>query len=204
MIGIVDYGLGNIKAYANIYKRLNVPCKTISKSSDFNGVTKLILPGVGSFDYAIERLQKSELKKELEDLVLNKQIPILGVCVGMQLFAQSSEEGHLPGLGWVDGVVKKFNGTCFNKDRPLPHMGWNSVQVTKSNRLFNNMLRDLKFYFLHSYYFDCNHKEDIVAMTEYGNSFACVINHNNIYGIQCHPEKSHHDGITLLKNFGEL
>lgn len=204
MIGIVDYGLGNIKAFTNIYKRLNAPCKKVSKLSDLMDVTKLILPGVGSFDYAMKQLKKSELKKAVEDLVLNKKLPILGVCVGMQMLARSSEEGCFPGLGWIDGIVKKLNSTCFNKDRPLPHMGWNSVQVTKNNGLFNNMTHELKFYFLHSYYFDCNNKEDITAIAKYGDSFACAINHDNIYGVQCHPEKSHHDGIMLLKNFWEL
>lgn len=205
MIAIVDYGLGNIKAFVNIYKRLNIPCKIVSNLAEFVNVTKLILPGVGSFDYAMDRLQKSELNEVLTDFVLDKKIPILGVCVGMQMFARSSEEGSLPGLGWIEGRVKKFDRRKLQDNMPLPHMGWNNIEIVKQNKLVDSFgKKSKKIYFLHSYSFECDYQEDVLAVTEYGESFSSIINYKNIYGIQGHPEKSHQNGIELLRNFGEL
>jgi len=203
MIGIIDYGVGNIKAFANIYNKLNIPYKIVNKIEDFNEVSKLILPGVGSFDHAMESLQNSGMREKLDELVLEKKLPIIGICVGMQMLAKSSEEGSLKGLNWINGVVKKFDKSKINNG-PLPHMGWNTLNIKKENQIFNNLEKDPRFYFLHSYYFECNNTEDLIATATYGEEFKCMINHENIYGIQCHPEKSHHNGIQLLKNFGEL
>jgi len=203
MIGIIDYGVGNIKAFANIYKNFDVPYKIVKNIEDLNGVTKLILPGVGSFDHAMQSLQNSGMKEKLDELVLDEKIPVIGICVGMQMLAKSSDEGKLAGLGWIDGVVKKFDKSKI-VNAPLPHMGWNSLNIQKQSSVFNDLENDPRYYFLHSYYFECTNKEDVIATATYGEEFDCVVNHNNIYGIQCHPEKSHHNGMQLLKNFGEL
>lgn len=203
MIGIIQYGLGNIKAFANVYKMINMPYKFVTCADDFSDVTKLILPGVGCFDYAMECLNSSGMREMLDEKVLEQTMPVLGVCVGMQMFAKSSEEGVLPGLGWIDGVVKKLRSDKIN-GAPLPHMGWNSLDIVKPCRLMRNLGDNPRFYFLHSYYYECDHQEDVVATATYGDTFSCVINHGNVYGIQCHPEKSHSNGTTLLKNFGEL
>ena len=203
MIGIIDYGVGNIKAFANIYKNLNIPFKIVKDISEFENITKLILPGVGSFDHAMTSLENSGMREKLDELVLEKKIPVIGICVGMQMLAKSSEEGTLNGLGWIDGIVKKFNKSKI-KNAPLPHMGWNNLKIEKKNKIFDNLEENPRYYFLHSYYFECENKEDVIATATYGEKFDCMINHKNIYGIQCHPEKSHHNGMQLLKNFGEL
>ena len=203
MIGIIDYGVGNIKAFANIYKNLNIPFKIVKDISGFENITKLILPGVGSFDHAMISLQNSGMREKLDELVLEKKIPVIGICVGMQMLAKSSEEGTLNGLGWIDGIVKKFDKSKI-KNAPLPHMGWNNLKIEKKNKIFDNLEENPRYYFLHSYYFECENKEDVIATATYGEKFDCMINHKNIYGIQCHPEKSHHNGMQLLKNFGEL
>ena len=203
MIGIIDYGVGNIKAFANIYKNLNIPFKIVKNISEFENITKLILPGVGSFDHAMISLQNSGMKEKLDELVLEKETPVIGICVGMQMLAKSSEEGTLNGLGWIDGIVKKFDKSKI-KNAPLPHMGWNNLKIEKKNKIFDNLEENPRYYFLHSYYFECENKEDVIATATYGEKFDCMINHKNIYGIQCHPEKSHHNGMQLLKNFGEL
>ena len=203
MIGIIDYGVGNIKAFANIYKNLNIPFKIVKDISGFENITKLILPGVGSFDHAMTSLENSGMREKLDELVLEKETPVIGICVGMQMLAKSSEEGTLNGLGWIDGIVKKFDKSKI-KNAPLPHMGWNNLKIEKKNKIFDNLEENPRYYFLHSYYFECENKEDVIATATYGEKFDCMINHKNIYGIQCHPEKSHHNGMQLLKNFGEL
>jgi len=204
MIAIIDYGVGNIKAFANIYKNFNIPYKIAKSIDDLNDVTKLILPGVGSFDHAMQSLHDSGMKEKLDELVLDKKIPVIGICVGMQMLAKKSDEGQMSGLGWIDGEVKKFSREKLDINLPLPHMGWNNIVLNQENRLFDNLDEELRFYFLHSYYFQCNKSEDSMAIASYGENFTCVVNNNNIYGIQCHPEKSHSNGMQLLKNFGEL
>lgn len=204
MIVIIDYGLGNIRAFANVYKNLNIPFKIASSTSDIKDATKIILPGVGAFDYAMERLQKSGMQDSLNELVLNHKIPVLGICVGMQMLALSSEEGMLPGLGWIDGVVKKFDISKLKQGTLLPHMGWNNVHPVGNNKLFQGMDFHSQFYFLHSYYFQCNDCNNSIATTDYDVMFTSAVGRNNIYGVQFHPEKSHQWGIQLLKNFGEL
>jgi len=204
MIAIIDYGLGNIRAFANVYKNLNIPHKIASKSEDLKNVTKIILPGVGAYDYAMEQIQKSGMQEILNDLVLYRKIPVLGVCVGMQMLAMSSEEGSLSGLGWIDGVVKIFDTSELAHGTLLPHMGWNSISPTRDDKLFYGLGIGSRFYFLHSYYIHCLRDDDIVAVTDYGGLFTCAINSGNIYGVQFHPEKSHQNGIQLLKNFGML
>lgn len=201
MIGVIDYGLGNVQAFLNIYKRLGIPAVRIVVKDDFKNVDRFILPGVGSFDHAITLLNDSGLRDTLEDKVMNKKYPVLGVCVGMQILADSSEEGKLSGLGWIPGSVLKFDD---NPDFPLPHMGWNEIKINTNCYLFNNFKKDPLFYFLHSYFFKTKDPKNIISNAKYGRDFECVINKGNIYGIQCHPEKSHNNGICFLKNFSEI
>jgi imidazole glycerol-phosphate synthase subunit HisH len=204
MIAIIDYGVGNISAFVNVYNKLDISIKVAKKPSDLEGVTKLILPGVGAFDHAMNELNNSGMVDKLNELVLVDKLPVIGICVGLQMMATKSDEGELPGLGWVDATVKLFDVTKFNFNTHLPHMGWNDTTPVKENLLFINLEKDSKFYFLHSFYFECNNDEDIIAISDYGIKFTCAINKGNIYGTQFHPEKSHHFGIQLLKNFAKL
>jgi len=204
MIIIIDYGLGNIRAFANVYERLNIPVSVAITSDDLKAATKIILPGVGAFDHSMSKLNNSGMRDTLDKLVLDHRLPILGICVGMQMLAKSSEEGVLPGLGWIDGTVKRFDASVLNSKTQLPHMGWNTIRPNNGNPLLVNFNNDSRFYFLHSYYFQCNNPNDTIATTDYGIQYSSAINHNNIYGVQFHPEKSHQWGIQLLKNFAEL
>lgn len=204
MIGIINYGLGNIKAFANVYKNLNIPFKIVSSSEELVDIDKIILPGVGAFDHAMGRLNQSGMRKSLDELVLKKHLPVLGICVGMQMLADRSEEGKLDGLGWIEGEVKKFQAENHGTSYFIPHMGWNNIIPSKNNKLLTELDQNSRFYFLHSYYFKCMNSDNIIAITDYGNRFTCAVNKENIYGVQFHPEKSHQWGIQLLKNFAEL
>jgi len=205
MITIIDYGLGNALAFVNMYRRLNIPVSVANTAQDLANSDKLILPGVGSFDHAMQKLNQSGMRPELERLVQQQGVPILGICVGMQMLAKSSDEGKFPGLGWIDGVVKKFNSSSIlTENTYLPHMGWNDVKPVVEERLFKGIELDARFYFLHSYYFECQKQSDILATTDYGVQFSSAVGHDHVFGVQFHPEKSHHFGSQLLKNFSEL
>lgn len=203
MISVVDYGLGNVQAFVNVYNRLNIKVNVAKSADDFQKTTKIILPGVGCFDRAMQQFNSSGLRKLVEPLVLDEGIPILGVCVGMQMLAKASEEGELSGLGWIEGNVKKFDVRSMLKSQNLPHMGWNNA-VSEKDHLFKGMREDNRFYFLHSYYFDCFQESNIIAKTDYGFHFTSAVQKKNIFGVQFHPEKSHNDGAQLLKNFSEI
>ena len=204
MITIIDYGLGNIRAFVNVYDRLNIKTKVAHRAEDLKDVTKIILPGVGAFDYAMSQLNASGMRDELEKQVLENKIPIVGICVGMQMLAKSSDEGILPGLGWINGEVKLFDSTTISYKTRLPHMGWNSIDPINANPLMDGFNNESRFYFLHSYYFYCSKTENIISTTNYGITYASAVNKDNIYGIQFHPEKSHSNGIQLLHNFALL
>jgi glutamine amidotransferase len=204
MITIIDYGLGNVLAFVNVYSRLNIPVVVAKSACDLANATKLILPGVGSFDHAIQQLDQSGMRQSLEQLVLQQAMPVLGICVGMQMLAKSSDEGALPGLSWVDGTVKKFDVSKMPQGTNLPHMGWNDVTPVVNGGLFKGMEQDARFYFLHSYYFECRQQHNVLAVTDYGGDFSCAVHRENVYGVQFHPEKSHHFGTQLLKNFAEI
>ncbi|KRH96861.1 imidazole glycerol phosphate synthase subunit HisH [Cylindrospermopsis sp. CR12] len=197
-ISLVNYGLGNIKAFINIYQKLSIPVKVVSNPDELWGAEKILLPGVGSFDWAMTLLNNSGLRAVLDELVLNKKTPILGVCVGMQIMARQSDEGELRGLEWLDAEVN-----IFKHKTQLPHMGWNQVSPKGEVDLFKNITSP-RFYFLHSYYVDPASSTISVASTDYEGIFTSVVSHDNIWGVQFHPEKSHHCGVQLLKNFAEL
>jgi imidazole glycerol-phosphate synthase subunit HisH len=201
MIAIVNYGSGNIQAFVNIFDRLGVPYMVAALPEELAQATRILLPGVGAFDQAMAELQSSGMRDALDEAVLHRGKPILGICVGMQLLANGSEEGTLPGLGWIDGVVRRFDHTEFHQATHLPHMGWNTIEPRRDNTLFHEVDLTFGYYFLHSYYFACADHSDELAVTYYGTTFTSVVNRGNVYGVQFHPEKSHQAGIQLLRNF---
>lgn len=203
MIALVNYGLGNIQAFHHIYTRLNLPVVIASSPDDLRGADKIILPGVGAFDWAMKRLNDSGLRTVLDELVLEKRVPVLGICVGMQMMAKSSEEGALPGLAWLDAHVKRFDTAQLPQKTHLPHMGWNDVVPAVESPLFTG-LTDPRFYFLHSYYFAPRQSSQTLATTHYGIDFTSAAADRHIFGVQFHPEKSHGWGIQLLNNFARL
>lgn len=203
MIRVLQYGAGNVGAFLSIYHRLNIACGVATTPDDMKDATRLILPGVGSFDWAMDRLNRSGMRESLDELVQVRKVPILGICVGMQMMARASEEGVLPGLGWVDGKVRRFDPTMLGHRDRLPHMGWSTARPVSHAGLFAGM-DEWKFYFLHSYYFDATRPEDVLATTRFGIEFASACRRDNVHGVQFHPEKSHDWGISLLKNFAEL
>jgi glutamine amidotransferase len=204
LITIVDYGVGNVQALANIYKRLEIPCLLAKSAPDLAGASHVILPGVGAFDWAMARLQASGMREALDNLVKVQRKPVLGICVGMQMMARGSDEGRLSGLGWFDAHVHRFDEAKFTSRTHLPHMGWNDVEPVRTDGLLRDLGNDARFYFLHSYYFAPNDPADVLATTVYGERFACAVQRGNVHGAQFHPEKSHGWGIQLLKNFAGL
>ena len=201
MLKILDYGLGNIKAFINAYRKLDIPVESVNSLNQINISDKLILPGVGHFDDAMIKLKNTFNVKELENIVLNNSTPILGICVGMQILAKFSEEGGENGLGWIDTSVIKIPG---NQNLILPHMGWNKIKLNKKSNFLSGIDQTKnRFYFLHSYVLSLS-KEITIATSEYNIVFPTIIQKNNIYGIQCHPEKSHDDGLKILENFSNL
>lgn len=204
MITIVNYGLGNIQAIANIYNRLGVAVRVASTDKELADAQRIILPGVGSFDWAMLLLNQSGMRERLDELVTLKGCPVLGICVGMQMMAKCSDEGEAVGLGWIDAEVKKFDETAFTQKTHLPHMGWNDVVPQQSGGLFAGLETDARFYFLHSYYFSPHNSDEVLTITDYNGRYASGVRRGNVYGVQFHPEKSHQWGIQLLKNFSEL
>jgi len=204
VIAIIDYGLGNVRAFANVYHNLNIPVIIAKKREDLKEASKLLLPGVGAFDYAMQRLNDSGMREMIDQKVLGEKIPVLGICVGMQMLAKKSEEGVLPGLGWIDAQVKKFIFPSHTTTMRIPHMGWNTIQLMRSNSLLKGLDNESQFYFLHSYYFKCSNSSNAIATTNYEGEFESAVNYNNVYGVQFHPEKSHQWGILLLENFAKI
>jgi glutamine amidotransferase len=204
MIAIVNYGLGNIQAFANIYKRLKIPLCIATAAAELLEADKIILPGVGAFDWAMTRLNESGMQDTLERLVVGEHRPVLGICVGMQILAKRSGEGRIDGLGWIDGEVKRFDEATLTQKTHLPHMGWNDVVPQGSDCLFKNLESGARFYFLHSYYFVPKDPDYVLSVTDYGGLFASSVRSGNVFGVQFHPEKSHQWGIELLKNFAEM
>lgn len=203
MITIIDYGLGNIRAFQNVFRTLNISCRTARTPDELAGASRLILPGVGHFDHAMEQLSRSRMRERLDELVLGERLPVMGICVGMQMLADSSEEGVRPGLGWVSGKVRAFGAWPPSASLPMPHMGWNDVQPVGDDPLFRG-LNEARFYFLHSFFFEPGRLEHAVAYAHYGDAFTCVVRAGNVMGVQFHPEKSHWYGARLLQNFADF
>ena len=198
MIGIIDYGIGNINAFYNIYKEKNINIKIISSTEDLNqNIKKLILPGVGSFDNAVSLLQEKKLFKKIIDFTKNPDNKILGICIGMQILAQRSLEGNLNGMKLIDAKFEKL------KNKILPHIGWNSIKFDNKINLFDGIDQNSYFYFLHSYALLSLDEKHKVCETFYGENFVSAFKKDNIYGIQFHPEKSHLFGSKILLNFYE-
>lgn len=201
MIAILDYGVGNLKSIYNMFKKIGVESVITSDIEEIKKADKYLLPGVGSFDHGINSLKNAPFFEMLEKEVLENKKPILGICLGMQLLTNSSEEGKEKGLGWVDAKTIKFD--LEDKSLSIPHMGWNKTKPTCTDNIFKN-LEENRFYFVHSYHVVCNDERDVLATADYGEKFICSIYKDNIYGVQFHPEKSHKFGMRLFKNFGEL
>lgn len=202
MIVIIDYKMGNTGSILNMLKKIGETAVTSSDIKDINNADKLILPGVGSFDTGINNINNLGLLDILNKKVLEEKTQILGICLGMQLFANKSEEGINRGLGWIDGNVVKFKFK--DNNLKIPHMGWNEIKIKKDDVLFRNIPEEPRFYFVHSYYLSCNDNNDVLATTNYSYDFASAVRKNNIMGVQFHPEKSHKYGMNLLKNFAQL
>lgn len=196
MIGIIDYGLGNIQAFKNLLVNNSISTRIVKNQDDLDGLNCAILPGVGSFDNAIRKLRSQSYFEKLNNSVLNDKLPIVGICVGMQIMLDSSEEGLEKGLSWIKGSVKKFDPTSFI----VPHMGWNIICETREECIFKNLDNEREFYFLHSYYAEVEEKY-VISQTKHGHIFCSSFKKKNIYGIQFHPEKSHNNGANILKNF---
>ena len=203
MIAIVDYGLGNVRAFVNIYERMKVAAALVTSEDGLAGADKIILPGVGAFDWAMERLAASGMIDCLNELVLGQGRPVLGVCVGMQIMAKRSDEGERPGLGWIDEEVKRFEDPGDDPAMRLPHMGWNDVVPRDSDTLFRG-LEQPRYYFLHSYRIVPRDHDVVLGNTDYYGMFASAVRSDNIFGVQFHPEKSHSWGVKLLQNFAAI
>lgn len=201
MIVIIDYGMGNLRSVEKAFKRIGIKPSISSERKVIEKARKLILPGVGNYANGIVNLKQYGILNILNKKVLKDKIPVLGICLGMQLFTDWGEEGNVAGLGWIKGKTTRFK---FNEEYKIPHMGWNTIIKQKSNSLLNKLKNDSSFYFVHSYHVECEDKKDILATTNYGTNFISMIQKNNIYGTQFHPEKSHSTGLQLLKNFIDI
>jgi len=204
MLVIVDYGLGNLRSILNKLRRLEIDAVLSSDPDKIVKADRLILPGVGFFAAGMENLHKYNLIEVLQEKVVREKVPVLGICLGMQLFAGFSEEGNSKGLGWIDGEITKFNFEEHSLKLKVPHVGWNTIKVRNTSALVANLEEDSRFYFTHSYFFNCFDQRDNCAETNYGIDFTSVVVKDNIYGTQFHPEKSHQFGIKIIQNFVNL
>jgi glutamine amidotransferase len=205
MIVIVDYGLGNLGSIKNMLRKLGYDSVISSEKKVIEEASKIILPGVGSFDTGMSNLIEKDLIEVLNKKALVEKIPVLGICLGVQLMCNKSEEGIKEGLGWFDAEVLSFKGKFeIGLELPVPNMGWLDVNVEHESKLTSNLPNDSRFYFVHSFFINANKKEDIQFTTKYGFSYVSGLHNENIYGVQFHPEKSHKFGFQLLKNFADI
>lgn len=203
MITIVNYGMGNLGSVQNMFKRIGVPSEITGEPAAVARAEKLLLPGVGAFDAAMQKIADSGLREVLDRKVLEEKIPVLGICLGMQLLTNGSEEGVLPGLGWIPARCFRFRFPEGSKLK-IPHMGWNYVFPKRESSLTKDLPDEPRFYFVHSYYVQCDYAENVLMTTPYGNDFHSIVQRENVYGAQFHPEKSHKYGMKLLSNFASL
>lgn len=204
MITIVDCGLGNVGSLVNMLHKVGARCSLASDAEQLKEASKLILPGVGAFDNAVARLAERGFDEEIKRLVEQQHVPILGVCLGMQLLSHGSEEGPGSGLGLIPGRVVRFLPSSMTKRLPIPHMGWNGVVTVPGHPLFQGLEVVNRFYFVHSYHFECESSDHAVGTTRYGYEFTSFIARDHVYGAQFHPEKSHVFGMILLNNYADL
>lgn len=200
MVTIIDYKTGNIGSIQNMLKKIGETSVITSRKEEIADATKLILPGVGAFDTGMKNLKDLDLIDILNQKVLTDKIPVLGICLGLQLLSNRSEEGILPGLGWVNSETLRFKFVNTSEYK-IPHMGWNFISIKKESRLFDGMYPEARFYFVHSYFLSVSDPKDILASTFYESEFSSAVEKGNISGVQFHPEKSHKFGMRLLKNF---
>jgi imidazole glycerol-phosphate synthase subunit HisH len=203
MIVIVDYQMGNLGSIVNMLKKIGTDAVISSKVCDIDRAEKLILPGVGAFDNGMKNLKEAGLLGILNEKVIVQKAPVLGICLGMQLLTKRSEEGILPGLGWLDAETVRFKVPTGSNGMRIPHMGWNSIQIERSSPLLVDLEEESRFYFVHSYHLVCNQREDSLARTPYGYDFTSIVQRENVYGTQFHPEKSHRYGMKVLDNFAK-
>lgn len=201
MITIVDYGMGNLGSIQNMFKRIGVAAQVTGDAEAIGQATKLVLPGVGAFDGAMERIDRSGLRPLLDRKALEDRVPILGICLGMQLLTRGSEEGRRPGLGWIAATTRRIPAAAGLK---VPHMGWNVVEPACASPLTEGLPAECRFYFVHSYCVHVDNSADSVLKARHGITFDAAVAHGNIYGAQFHPEKSHRFGMALLSNFAGL
>jgi len=199
MITLIDTQQSNISSVRNMLKRIGVQSKTAQSPSEVLEAEKLILPGVGQFSTVMQWLNESGYRATLDEAVLNRKTPVLGICLGMQLMAKHSEEGNADGLGWVDAEIKEFTNIAL---LPVPHMGWNDVTF-RPGLFAEGYCEDPRFYFVHSYYASCANVGDVLGTTHYGHDFVSAFQRGNVVGAQFHPEKSHAFGMNFLKKFAE-
>lgn len=195
--------MGNLGSVQNMFKRIGVESEIASHPDAIARATKLLLPGVGAFDAAMEKIEASGLKAIMNEKVLEDKIPTLGICLGMQLLTHGSEEGVLPGLGWIPAGTVKFKFPPDSKLK-IPHMGWNRVFIKKDSALIHDLPEEPRFYFVHSYFVKCENEADVLTTTHHGIDFHSIIQKGNVYGAQFHPEKSHKYGMKLLANFAKI
>jgi imidazole glycerol-phosphate synthase subunit HisH len=203
-IVIIDYGMGNLGSIFNMFKHIGVESSISESVQDIENADKLVLSGVGAFDSGMKNISDLGLLSLLNDMVLKDKKPILGICLGMQLFAIKSEEGTSAGLGWINADIVKFNFDNESANLKIPHMGWNLANVHGDSALFRDTIEESRYYFVHSYHLVCEEEENVICTTNYGYEFPSAIEKENIFGVQFHPEKSHRFGMKLLKNFAEL
>lgn len=201
LLCIIDYGSGNVGAIANICERERIPYLITHDPEHFSSATHFLLPGVGAFDPTIQTLRESGIIAALETEVMVHKKPIMGICVGMHLLANGSDEGGHAGLGWIPGHVTRIDTRMLMRPPHLPHMGWNSISGDPAEPLLSGIDQAHGFYFLHSFFFDTSEQADVVATVSYGNELPCIVRRGHIVGAQFHPEKSHSNGIRLIKNF---
>ena len=198
MISVLNYGMGNLGSVLNMLKRIGVQAEIVDDPASLSMATKILLPGVGAFDNAMKRINESGFREVLDKKALVEKVPILGICLGMQLLTRGSEEGVLPGLGWIAADTIRFPDAPGLK---VPHMGWNVVKKAKSSPLTADLPPEPRFYFVHSYKVTCDSEENVLCSTDYGTVFHSGIYRDNVLGVQFHPEKSHFFGMKLLENF---
>ncbi|MBN8704015.1 MAG: imidazole glycerol phosphate synthase subunit HisH [Bacteroidetes bacterium] len=204
MITIVDYGMGNLGSIANMFKKIGAQAEITSDLEKINKAQKLLLPGVGAFDNAMHKINSAGMLPVLNTKVLNEKVPVLGICLGMQLLTNSSEEGQLPGLGWISGKTLSFKKVMNDDKLKIPHMGWSSVKKATSSPLTENFYDDTRFYFVHSYYVKADSRDNVILTTNYFIDFDSALQKDNIFGAQFHPEKSHKFGMRFLENFAKI